>query len=167
MFKEFCEEKGIQRQLTIPDTLQQNGVAERRNRTLLDMVRSMMTYANLLISFWGDVLLTTAYILNHVPSKSVSATPYKKWHGRKPSLEHLYPWILVNYVHNPTHKHEKLGPRATKMVFIRYSGHSKEYVMYGEHPSGGMTEVDSRNVEYLEDEFLSISKIKQDTTLYE
>ena len=52
-FKEFCEEKGILRHLTIPRTSQQNGVAERRNRTLLDMTRLMMAQANLLISFWG------------------------------------------------------------------------------------------------------------------
>jgi len=51
LFKEFCEEKGIRRQLTIPATPRQNGVAERRNRTLLDMVRSMMAHANLPISF--------------------------------------------------------------------------------------------------------------------
>ena len=53
------------------------------------------------------------------------------------------------------------------MVFIRYSEHSKGYVMYGEHPNGGMIEVDSRNVEFLEDEFPSIGEIKQDTALYE
>ena len=55
--KELCLEKGINRQLTIPITLQQNGVTERRNRTLLEMVRSMMTQANLPISFCGDALL--------------------------------------------------------------------------------------------------------------
>ena len=50
-FKIFCYEKGIARQLTIPYTPQQNGVAKRRNRTLFDMVRSMMAQANLPISF--------------------------------------------------------------------------------------------------------------------
>ena len=54
---------------TIPYALQQNGVVEKRNITLLDMVRSMMAQDNLPISFWGDELLTTAYILNRVPSK--------------------------------------------------------------------------------------------------
>jgi len=58
----------------IPGTPQQNGIAERKNRTLLDMVKSMMAHANLPISFWGDVLLTATYILNRVPSKSVPAT---------------------------------------------------------------------------------------------
>ena len=93
-------------------------MAERRNQILLDMVRSMIAHANLPISFWGDALLTAAYILNRVPSKSVYATPYELWHGKKPSLEHLHPWSLAGYVHNPTHKHGKLGSRATKMVFI-------------------------------------------------
>jgi len=63
-------------------------MVERRNQTLLDMLRSMMAHANLLISFWGDALLTAAYILNRVPSKSVSVTPYELWHDRKPFLEH-------------------------------------------------------------------------------
>jgi len=53
LFKGFCEEKGIRRKLTILGTPQQNSVAKHRNHTLLDMVRSMMTHANLPISFWG------------------------------------------------------------------------------------------------------------------
>ena len=65
-FKDICKEKEIRRQLTIPGIPQQNGVAERRNRILLDMVRSMMAQANLPISFWGDALLTAAYILNQI-----------------------------------------------------------------------------------------------------
>ena len=77
MFKEFCEEKGIQRQLKIPRTPQQNGVAEHIYRTLLDMIMSIMVHANLPISFLGDTLLTATYILNCVSSKSVTVTPYE------------------------------------------------------------------------------------------
>jgi len=167
MFKEFCEKKSMRRQLTIPATLQQNDMAERTNRTLLDIVRSMMAHANLPISFWGDVLLMVAYILNHVPSKSISTTLYELWHSRKPSLEHLRPWGSTGYVHSPTRKHGKLRPKATKLVFIRYPEYSKGYVMYSEHPNGGMTEVDSLNVEFLEDEFPSIGEIKNDLALFE
>jgi transposase InsO family protein len=90
-FKKFCDERGITRQPTIPYTSQQNGVAERRNLTLFDMVRSMMAQANLLISFWGDALLTAAYILNRVPSKSVSSTPYELWNDVKSNLGYLHP----------------------------------------------------------------------------
>jgi len=103
MFKGYCEEKGITGHLTIPYTPQQNGVAERRNRTLLDMVRSMMAQANLPISFSGDALLTATYILNRVPSKSVSTTPYELWNGRKSHLDHLRPRGSAGYVHSPTH----------------------------------------------------------------
>ena len=126
-----------------------------------------MAQANLPISFWVDALLLGTYILNRVPSKSVSTTPYELWNGRKPLLDHLRPWGSAGYVHNPTHRYGKLGPRATKMVFIRYPEHSKGYVMYGEHPSGGMKEIDSRNVDFLEDEFPTIGEVKQDLQLYE
>uniref|UniRef100_A0A2N9HQ47 Integrase catalytic domain-containing protein n=1 Tax=Fagus sylvatica TaxID=28930 RepID=A0A2N9HQ47_FAGSY len=111
------------------NTPQQNGVAERRNRTLLDMVRSMMAQANLPISFWGDALLTAAYILNRVPSQSVSSTPYELWKGEKPNLEHLRPWGSAGFVHSTAHKYGKLGPRARKHIFIRYSDSSKGYVI--------------------------------------
>ena len=53
------------------------------------------------------------------------------------------------------------------MVFIRYPEHSKGYVMYGEHPGGGMKEIDFRNVDFLEDEFPTIGEVKQDLQLYE
>ena len=77
MFKKFCKERGMRRQLMIRGTPQQIGIAEQRNLMLLDMVTSMMRHANLPISFLGDTLLTAANILNHVPSKSVSATSYE------------------------------------------------------------------------------------------
>jgi transposase InsO family protein len=99
-FKQMCEEKRILRQLTIPYTPQQNGVAERRNRTLLEMVRSMMVQANLSITFWGDALLTAVYILNRVPSKSVSSTPYELWNNKKPDLSNLRPWGCAAFIHD-------------------------------------------------------------------
>ena len=70
-------------------------------------------------------------LLKCVPSKSVSATPYELWYSKRSSLDHLYPWILAGYVHDPTHKHRKLGLRATNMVLIRYPEHSKGYTMLG------------------------------------
>ena len=84
MFKGFCEDKGVWRQLTIHGIPQQNSVVEHMNWTMLDLVRSTMTLANLPISFWGDALLTGAYILNCTSSKSVSTTLYELWHDRNP-----------------------------------------------------------------------------------
>jgi transposase InsO family protein len=73
---EFCKEHGIIHHYTLPYTPQQNGAAERRNRTLMDMVRSMMAYSDLPLSFWGKALHTAVYLLNHSPSEAVKVTPY-------------------------------------------------------------------------------------------
>ena len=72
--------------LTPPRTPQCNGVSERHNRALLDMVRSMMSLTDLPLSFWGYALETAAFMLNRAPSKSVEMTPYELWFGNKPKL---------------------------------------------------------------------------------
>ena len=74
-FKDYLTQNGIVSQLTAPRTPQQNGVVERRNMTLLEMVRSMISYSILPISFWGYALKTVMHILNLVPSKSVPNIP--------------------------------------------------------------------------------------------
>ena len=91
-FRSYLSEAGIQSQLSAPGTPQQNGVAERRNKTLMEMVRSMMSYSELPYSFWRYALETAVYILNMVPSKSVPSTPIELWNGRKPSLNHIRIW---------------------------------------------------------------------------
>ena len=92
LFARFLQKNGIVAQYSTPGEPQQNGVAERRNRTLLDMVRSMMSYSTLPINLWMEALKTAIYILNRVPSKSVLKTPYELWTGREPSLNHFCVW---------------------------------------------------------------------------
>ena len=72
--------------LTPPGTPQCNGVSERHNRTLLDMVRSMMSLTDLPLSFWGYALETDAFTFNRAPYKSIEMTPYELWFGKKPKL---------------------------------------------------------------------------------
>ena len=76
-FAKFLQEEGIVAQYTMPGTPQQNGVAERRNRTLMDMVRSMISSTSLSLSLWSETLKTTVYILNRVPSKTVPTMPFE------------------------------------------------------------------------------------------
>ena len=142
-FKQFCDEKGIVHQLTIPYTPQQNEVAERRHRTLLEMVRSRMAQAHLPITFWVDALLTTTFVHNRVPSKSVTNTPYELWTNRKPDLSFLKPWGCASYVHNSSHKYGKLGLRGKKSILIRYNDQSKGYVFIGEQEGGSKIEFES------------------------
>ena len=62
---------------------------EHRNHTLLDIVQSMMSLTDLLLSFWGYALETSTFTLNRAPSKSVETTPYELWFGKKPKLSFL------------------------------------------------------------------------------
>ena len=75
-----------------------------------------------------------------MPSKSVTTTPYELWTNRKLDLSFLKPWGCAAYVNNSSHKHEKLGPRGKKSIFIRYSEQSKGYVFIGEQEGGNITE---------------------------
>ena len=76
-FTDYLKENWILAQYTLPGTPQQNGVSERRNHILLDMMRTMMSYADLPYYLLGYALLIVSYILNRVPQKVVSTTPYQ------------------------------------------------------------------------------------------
>ena len=65
----------------MPRLPRMNGVAKQQNRTLQDMVRSMITYSTLLESFYGEALKTIAYILNRVPIKATTKISYEFWIG--------------------------------------------------------------------------------------
>ena len=79
-------------QITPPGTPERNGVSERCNHTLLDMVRSMMSLTELTLSFWGYALETATFTLNRAPSKSIETTSYELWFGKKPKLLFLKVW---------------------------------------------------------------------------
>ena len=124
-FVKFLEECGIVPQYTMPGSPSMNGVAERRNRTLKDMVRSMINHSNLSISLWGEALKIAAYILNRVTTKATAKTPYEFWTGKKPSLKHLHIWGCPAEA-RPYRPHEKkLDSRTISCYFIGYSERSK------------------------------------------
>ena len=111
-------ENEIVSQLTALGTPQQNGVAERRNRTLLDMVRSMISYSTLPTTFWGYALLTACYLLNNVPSKSVPKTPHELWMGKIATLNHIRIWGCPAHVLDK--ESNKLDSRSEVCVFVGY-----------------------------------------------
>src|SRR5664279_481039 len=117
-FDSHLKSCGIVSQLTPPGTPQRNGVSERRNRTLLDLVRSMMSLTDLPLLFWGYALETTAFTLNRSPSKSVETTPYEMWTGKRPSLSFLKIWGCDVFVKRL--QPNKLEPKADKNVFVGY-----------------------------------------------
>jgi GAG-pre-integrase domain/Integrase core domain len=118
-FRGYLKAHGIVPQLTPPWTPQWNGVSERRNKTLLDMVRSMMSKAELSRSFWGFALETVAFMLNHVSSKSVEKTPYELWFERILNVSFIKIWGCEAYVKRLMS--DKLSPRFDKCIFVGYS----------------------------------------------
>nr|GEW77585.1 retrovirus-related Pol polyprotein from transposon TNT 1-94 [Tanacetum cinerariifolium] len=112
-------------------TPQHNGVSERRNRTLLDMVRSMMSQTTLPKSFWDYALETVARILNMVPTEKFEKKPYEVWHGQAPKLSYLKVSGCEALVKRDTlTKPDKLEPRSIKCIFI---GYPKETIGYSFH----------------------------------
>lgn len=126
-FKKFLARNGIIGQLTAPYSPQQNGVAERKNRYLVEMARCMLIDSGLDHRFWGEAIVTANYLQNRLPSRIIEGTPYYQWFGRKPSLEHIHPFGVTVYCHIPSEKRSKLDNKAVKLKFVGYSEVSKAY----------------------------------------
>jgi uncharacterized protein (DUF2164 family) len=127
-FGDHLKKCGIVTQLTPPGTPQWNGVSERRNQTLLGMVRLMMSQDDLPLLFWGYALETAAFTLNRAPSKSVEKTPYEIWTGKHLGLSFLKVWGFEAYVRRLMS--DKLTPKLDKCFFVGYPGETKGYYFY-------------------------------------
>ena len=98
-FKRYYEDIDIVQEITSPYTPKYNGTTERKNRTMLNMVRCMLKSKSLSKYLWGDATVTTTYILNRTPTKRLNAiTPEEAWSYEKPSVSHLK--VFVQFVIN-------------------------------------------------------------------
>ena len=128
--------KGIHHELTVPHTPEQNGVAERMNRTLMESARSMMSHAGLPDSYWAEAVATAAYITNRTSTTALEKmTPYEQWYGRNPDLSNLRVFGCVAYAHIPENQRQKLDKKADKLRFVGYSIKSKGYRLLDEKTS--------------------------------
>ncbi|KAH9697287.1 hypothetical protein KPL71_023550 [Citrus sinensis] len=117
-FDSYCADHGIARHRTVRLTPQQNGLAERMNRTLMDRVRSMMIQSQLPKGLWAETLLTASYLVNLSPSAALDfKTPFEKWHGKPADYGSLKVFGCPAYAHV---SQGKLAPRALKGKFIGY-----------------------------------------------
>jgi hypothetical protein len=149
----------------MPGKPQQNGVAERRNRILMDMVRSMLSYSTLPIDLWMEALKTTIHILNRVPSKSVSKMPYELWTGHKFSLNYIRVWGCPTEakIFNPNA--DKLEPKTVICHFIGYPEKSKGFRF--NCPDRHTKYVEMRHAIFLEDEMMRKSTVLREIGLKE
>ncbi|KAK2370871.1 putative mitochondrial protein [Trifolium repens] len=129
-FKLFCEEKGIIHEVTAPYTPQHNGLAERRNRTLLNMARCMLKSKELPKKLWGEAVNTAAYVLNRCPTKRLKdSTPEELWTGHKPSVKHLRIFGSLCFRHIPDEKRKKLDDKSEQLILVGYDA-TGAYKMY-------------------------------------
>ena len=98
---DYCKENVIQKQLTDRRSLQQNGVTERKNRTIVEMARSMLKGKGVPKKIWSEAIHTALYILNQSPTKAVrNKTPFEAWSKRKPLVDHFKVFGSIAYALN-------------------------------------------------------------------
>lgn len=120
--KKFLKNRGIKHELTVPYTPQQNGVAERYIRSIMEKVMSMLVESDSQKQMWAEAANTAVYLLNRSPTKKIKdATPEEKWTGSKIDLSHLKIFGCRGYVHFPKEKRKKLDEKSKKYMFVGYS----------------------------------------------
>ncbi|KAD6119425.1 hypothetical protein E3N88_10696 [Mikania micrantha] len=130
-FNDYCEKEGIRRQLTAPYTPQQNGVVERRNRTLLETTRSILKSMKVPQNMWGEAVRHSTYVLNRVPTLSLKdQTPYEAIHGRKPVLSHLRVFGCLAFAKIPQVNLKKLDDRSKALVYLGTEPGTKGYRLF-------------------------------------
>ncbi|GJY28100.1 retrovirus-related pol polyprotein from transposon TNT 1-94 [Tanacetum coccineum] len=164
-FAELCAKHGIRHEFTAPYSPQQNGIAERKNRTLKEMVTAMLISSGMSQDMWGEAILTATYLLNKIPRKEKEETPYELWMGRKPSYQYLRVWGCLAKVAVPTPKAQKIGPKSVDCIFIGYAKKSTAYrfiVHESKNPDiQKNTIMESRNASFFENIFPCLSKGKR------
>ncbi|KAL8117736.1 hypothetical protein AgCh_015569 [Apium graveolens] len=130
-FSKFCEDEGIDRQLTVGYSPQQNGVSERKNQTVVNMAKSMLKEKGFPNSFWAEAIHTAVYLINRCPTKAVKEmTPLEAWCRKKPSVSQLKIFGCICYAHIPKEKRHKLEDTSEKCILLGYSSKSKGYRLY-------------------------------------
>ena len=118
-FNNFCRVNGISRQITTAFTPQQNGVAERRNRTIMNMVKSMLLKKQIPKRFWPEVANWIVYVLNRSPTLAIKdRTPKEAWSGVKPNVDYFRVFGCIGHVHVPDSKRTKLDDKSFKCVLL-------------------------------------------------
>ena len=131
-FGNLCNELGITHQFSAPRTPQQNGVAERKNRTLIDMSRTMLTENNLPGYFWAEAVSTACYVSNRALVRStIKKTPYELIKGRKPNVAYFRAFGCRCYIlNNGKSNIGKFDSRSDEGIFLGYSDRSKAYRVF-------------------------------------
>ncbi|WZZ37877.1 hypothetical protein YC2023_034136 [Brassica napus] len=163
MFQEFCRENGIRRQLTAAYTPQQNGVAERKNRSIMNMTRCMLIGMGVPRRFWPEAAAYAVHILNRSPAAILGdITPGEKWSKQKPSVKHLKVFGCVAYALVPYERRIKLDEKSKRCVMFGMAKESKAYRLYDPETKRIVT---SRDVKFDEEKSWNWEETKENEGL--
>lgn len=126
-FENLLKTMGIHHQRTISYTPQQNGVAERKNRTLVEMAKCMLLDANMDKKYWAEAINTANYLCNRLPTKACNKTPFELWTNIKPDISHLQIFGTKVYAKLPDEKRKKFYDKAQLYNFVGYDENCKAY----------------------------------------
>lgn len=159
--KTVVHEYGINHRITMPYTPEQNGAAERENRTVMEAVRSMLHSSNLPNKLWAEAANTAVYTLNRTaPTKIEGKTPYELWHSKEAPIDHLKIFGTECFVHVPKQKRQKLDDKAMKGRVVGYCDNKDGFRIYV--PEKG-TVVLSRDVLFKEERIASTVEAEPET----
>lgn len=130
-FELFCEKRGILHEFSSPRTPQQNGVVERKNRTLQEMTRTMIHENNLGKHFWAEAVNTSCYIQNRIYIRPMlEKTAYELFKERRPNISYFHQFGCTCYILNTKDYLKKFDAKAQRGIFLGYSERSKAYRVY-------------------------------------
>ena len=131
-FENFCEENGINHNFSAPRTPQQNGVVERKNRSLEELARTMLNETNLPKYFWADAVNTACYVSNRVLIRPIlKKTPYELFKWRKPNISYFHIFGCKCFIlNNGKDNLGKFDAKSDEGIFLGYSLNSKAYRIY-------------------------------------
>jgi len=124
---DFYRQQGIKQQTTAPYSPQQNGKAERKNRTLVEMTRCMLCDANMPNKYWGEAILMANHIQNRLPTKATGRPPCERWYNKLPDLSYMQKFGTTAYILDQDPTRGKLDLKGKKLVLIGYQEGSKAY----------------------------------------
>lgn len=156
-FDKYLANQGIVRRLTILHTPEQNGVAERMNRTLLDMARCLLLQSGLSASFWSEAVATACHIRNRCPTSSLNGgIPFEKWTGEKVKVNYLKTFGTKVLVLDKNPSKNKLVQRSVEGIFVGYPREKRGFRVW---ISSSRQIVDARDVKFVEE----ARKVSHDT----
>lgn len=123
----YLQQQGIQIQYTVAYSPQQNGIAERRNRTLMEAARTMMFAAKFDSCYWAEAVACANHVQNRLITSSTNKTPYEMWYGEKSLMNDFHEFGSDVYAWIPGERRKKLDKKARKLKFVGYDESSKGY----------------------------------------